>query len=113
MQNYRQNGERLKFFPAESLKPGDLFVEGDLAAVALGNYDVDTDSADGVIGALKGVHDLPKGAGAWMQGQKLYQDATNPRTVVATDNSGANVFIGHAADVATADATTGSVRLKG
>ncbi len=107
MQNFHQKGERLRLFPSASVKTGQVVVVGDLVGVAFANYDIA--DGDGVVCDLEGVYTLLKAQGAWTQGQKLYVDAT-AGTVTATET---DVFIGHAADVATADAAEGLVRLKG
>ena len=107
MKNFVQTGERLVFFPDHDVEPGELVIQGDLAGVAFSRYAVA--DGDGVVCDLTGVYELPKATGAWAQGEKLYWDADNG---VATTAEGDN-FIGHAADVATAEAETGMVRLKG
>ena len=108
MQNYQQNGKRLRLFPDKNVKSGDIVSVGDLVGVAFANYDVA--DGDGVICDLEGVYLLRKAAGAFAQGQNLYVAGTGGE--VTTTETG-NIFIGHAADVATADAPEGSVRLKG
>lgn len=107
MQNFHQNGSRLRLYPDAGVKAGQIVIVGDLIGVAFANYDVA--DGDGVICDLEGVYTLPKATGAWAQGQKLYVDAATGN-VTATESA---AFIGHAADVATADAADGLVRLKG
>ncbi len=108
MQNFQQNGERLRLYPAESVKSGDVVIVGGLVGIAFSHYDVADE--DGVICDLVGVYSLPKATGAWTQGAEVYWDAANK---VATTAASGNTLIGHAADVATADAALGFVRLKG
>lgn len=108
MQNFYQNGDRLRLYPAASVKSGDVVIVGGLVGVAFGNYDVADE--DGVICDLAGVYSVPKATGAWAQGAEIHWDATNK---VATTTAAGNTLIGHAADVATVDAALGFVRLKG
>ncbi len=107
MQNFQQDGNRLRLFPDKSVKSGDLVIVGDLVGVAFGNYDVE--DGDGVVCDLDGVYSLPKSTGALTQGQKLYAAGTGE----AVTSAEGGVFVGHAADVATGDAAEASVRLKG
>lgn len=108
MQNFQQRGERLRLYPSDSVKAGEVVVVGEFTGVAFANYDVADE--DGVVCDLVGVYTLPKATGAWAQGQQLYY-STSTKTV-GTIQAGA-VFIGHAAEPATNDASSGSVRLKG
>ncbi len=108
MKNFQQDGKRLRLYPAESVKSGEVVIVGGLVGVAFTNYDVADE--DGVVCDLVGVYALPKATGAWAQGAEVYWDAT---AKTATVTAGGNTLIGHAADVATADAAEGSVRLKG
>lgn len=107
MQNFQQNGARLRLYPAASVKAGQIVVIGDLIGVAFTNYDIA--DGEGVVCDLEGVYMLPKATGAWAQGQRLYVDTATGSVTTAEFTA----FIGHAADVATADAAEGLVRLKG
>lgn len=108
MKNYVQQGERMRLFCADSVKSGELVVVNDLVGVACNDYDIE--DGDGVVCAMSGIFDgIPKATEAWEQGQPLYYNAANKQVVRAESGP----LVGHAADVTTADSSTGAVRLKG
>ncbi|MDR1518797.1 MAG: DUF2190 family protein [Planctomycetota bacterium] len=116
MKNFAQTGSRLRLFPSVDVAAGEVVTVGGLVGIAFANYQVA--DGDGVVCDLSGVYELPKAAGAWTQGQKIYYNHVNKIATTAADNglsSGSKVeyaVIGLAADVATADAVTGQVLLK-
>lgn len=102
-QNHIQEGKIIPFTLTEAVASGGVVVMGDLVGVA---------SKSGAIGDVIQVHlnevwELPKGTTSgtgFSVGTKLYWDATAD-TIVETDASGANKFIGYAFAAAT-DANT-------
>lgn len=108
MRNFIEKGLTMAYTVGDtSVKSGDLVMAGEVAGVAV------TDGAPGETITLnvKGVYELPKGAGAITQGQKVYATVSESgeTTVVATATD--NAFCGYAWEAAEASAPTVLVRV--
>lgn len=107
MRNFIEKGLTMAYTVGDTpVKSGDLVMAGEVAGVAV------TDGAPGETITLnvKGVYELPKGAGAITQGQKVYAHVENGATTIvatATDNA----FCGYAWEAAEASAPTVLVRV--
>lgn len=108
MRNYIQPSDTLDLTaPAGGLVSGQAHMFGGIFGVAA------TDAAEGSKVAVKvdGVFRLPKATGAGLQeGQPAYWDAAEKK-VTAEEAAGANIEIGHAVEVAAADAIEIAVRV--
>lgn len=105
MKNYVQRANSIDLVAANTVKGGDVVVQGTLIGVAVS----DGDGVNKIAVTLTGVFELPKATGAVTVGVALYFDATNK--VVTTTSSG-NTAIGPAFSAAASGDATVLVALK-
>lgn len=106
MKNYVQLGDNVTLPAPAAVASGEATLIGGLFGVA------STSAAQGEDCAFVriGVFTLPKAAGAWTPGQKLYWDATAKNV---TTTAGSNTLIGAALAAAASGDTSGAVILTG
>lgn len=104
MKNFVQDGNTIDYkVSGKAVKSGAVCMIEDVAAVAV------TDGAVGETIAMHvtGVYELPKGAGAIKQGQKVYVNADSAIVATETDNK----YVGCAWEAAAASASTVLVKI--
>ncbi|MET4696097.1 DUF2190 family protein [Endozoicomonas lisbonensis] len=85
--NYVQDGGTMEFTAAADIKSGDPVVIGAIVVVALAN----AMTGELCVGRADGVFDLPKGAGAIGQGEKVYLTSGGNITKTASGNTAAGI----------------------
>lgn len=106
MKNFIAPGEVLDVVLAADVSSGGVVLVGSLVGIA----PVGGKNGDTIAVALEGAYDsVPKATGAaWVQGDKLYWDATNS---VFTKTATSNTFAGYAYAAAASGDATGKILL--
>lgn len=104
---YVRDGKTLTYTNSSStaIASGDVVLMGNTVGVAIA--DIPATSGTGAV-QIEGVFTLAAAAGAWVQGDNLYWDASASKF---TKTASGNTLAGIAADTKASAATTGNVKL--